>query len=90
MTGLTGLEQQALSAWHGTCEENNVLPFRIIAQWSRVSPSKVRRVVRSLARKGYVEITTGFSDEGKIMGRGYMPTGLGLTALQSLKENNHG
>lgn len=87
---LTDLEQQALFAWHGTCEENNVLSFDIIANWSRVPRPKVRRVVRSLARKGLVEITTGFSDEGMIMGRGYMPTPSGyavLTALQSSEQS---
>lgn len=78
---LTEDERFALKAWADTCEENNVLAFDTIANWSGVARPKVRRVVRSLARKGLLELTTGFGDEGQIMGRGYMPTRLGQTHI---------
>lgn len=81
---VTDAEQTALMAWRDTSVENNVLPFRLIGDWSGTPTSKVRRITRSLARKGFLELTTGFSDEGMIMGRGYMPTSTGMKAISAL------
>ena len=78
---LTPDESLTIMAWQSTSAENNVLPFKVIAEWSGVPLYKIRRIVRSLARKGLVEITTGFNDEGMIMGRGYMPTTRGYIEI---------
>jgi len=80
---LTDDERQTLRAWEGTSEENNVLPFSTISEWSMVPRHKIRRLVRSLARKGMLEIATGFSDDGMIMGRGYMPRKAGYEILKA-------
>lgn len=70
-----------MEAWRGTCEENNVLPFRTVAEFSEVPTHLVRRVVRALARKGMVEFCQmSWNDEGPC-GAGYMPTEAGYEYL---------
>ncbi len=79
---LTYNEKVALSAWQDTPEF--ILPFRSIGDRSGLEPGLVRRTVRSLARKGCVELGTGFDDDGYIAGRGYALTGAGLLELRAM------
>ena len=58
--------------------EGNCLYFKTIATMSGVEPDLVRRVTRSLARKGLAELVRGlFDDEGMVAGSGYCCTRAG-------------
>lgn len=65
--------------------EGNCLYFKTIASLSGIEPKKVRRVVRSLARKGLAEFTRGlFDDEGNVAGSGYCCTPAGKTLFEAI------
>jgi hypothetical protein len=50
---------------------------------------KVRRFVRSLARKGYLELIRGlFNDDGMLAGSGYTLTNEGRQYLKNLKKHD--
>lgn len=79
---LSAREDLALEAWAGTESDFGCLSFRAVAQRSSVEPHNVRRVVRSLARKGVTEFHRGlWSDEGDPRGSGYGLTDLGRSML---------
>src|SRR5690242_15607070 len=59
-------------------DDCDCLYFATIADKSGIEPSKIRRVVRSLARKGYAQYVRGlFDDEGQVAGSGYSCTRAG-------------
>lgn len=64
-----------------------VWTFNSIAECceSEVAKSDVRRIVRFLKRRGYVEYTRAFSeDDYKVNGSGHMITHQGITHLKDL------
>lgn len=76
MIKLSERETRALQVlsdhYHSDC---NCLYLRTIAEHSGVEPKLIRRVVRSLARKGMAELVRGlFDDDGRIVGSGYCCT----------------
>lgn len=78
---LTELERKALTAWD-ECVPGYGFGFRKAAERSGTPPHLIRRVVRSLARKGMVayERTLFFEDEPTISA-GYVLTEQGKALL---------
>ena len=67
--------------------ECNCLFFKTIASLSGVEKHLVRRVTRSLARKGLAEFIRGlFDDEGMVAGSGYCCTRAGKELSDQLTE----
>jgi hypothetical protein len=67
--------------------EGNCLYFRTIAEYAGIEPKRVRRIVRSLARKGYAEFVRGlFDDDGQAAGSGYCCTRAGYDRFQKIVE----
>ena len=65
--------------------EGNCLYFKTIGKLSGIEPDLVRRVTRSLARKGLAEYVRGlFDDEGMVAGSGYCCTRLGKETFDNL------
>lgn len=82
---LTILEQKALGAWACVAPGWGI-PFDIVSSYSGVPRDKIRRAVRSLARKGYLRLGAVFNqDDGKIAGRCYMTTEQGDRWIVELK-----
>lgn len=81
---LSEREKQALRVLAGAYHsEANCLYLSTIARLSEVEPKLIRRVVRSLARKGMAELVRGlFDDDGRIAGSGYCCTRAGREAMQ--------
>ena len=78
----TELEQKALTAWQDCGEDFGFLSFAAVAQRSGLERHRVRRVVRSLARKGIVQFQRGlWTDDGEMYGSGYGLTPAGRLAL---------
>ena len=78
---LTALERQALSAWEDTSEYGG-LHFAAIQKRSKIKPHLVRRVVRALARKGYVKFCRGmWTEDGEMYGSGYAITNTARAAI---------
>lgn len=76
----------ALLAWRGTNEENNVFSFGVVSRESGLERSKVRRIVRYLARKGLLQFCqVSWNDEGP-RGAGYMPTTAGYEEIAKWPE----
>lgn len=89
MTNLTENERQVFKAWIGTNEEGNVLSFAAVARRVGVHQATVRRFVRAIARKGFLEFCRmSWNDDGPC-GAGYMPTAAGLEALSLMQEPEH-
>lgn len=85
---LTALESKALMAWRD-CAEGYGFGFRRVAQKSETPPHNVRRVVRSLARKGMVEFErTLMSEDGEMFGAGYVVTARGLEKIRAMEDAN--
>lgn len=80
MTHLTDRQAQALKVW--TNCPDWVLPFATVSARSGIPSHQTRSVIRALARKGMVEIGTGFTEMALSRGRGYMPTAAGRAMLQ--------
>lgn len=79
MIKLSERETRALQVlsdvYHSDC---NCLYLKTIARLSGVERKIIRRVVRSLARKGMVELVRGlFDDDGRIAGSAYCCTQAG-------------
>lgn len=85
---LTELEARALKAWEDTCEDFDVISFDTVARYSGIERSKVRAVVRRLARKGItVFYRTSWTEDGEVHGAGYGLTKDGRAILNAkLKE----
>ena len=83
---LTAFEMTALSAWLDV-ETGYGFGFNTVAERSGIDRSKVRRVVRALARKGAVEYSRSlfWEDSGK-MGAGYSLTSKGESILRGYHE----
>lgn len=82
---LTGYEEKAFRAWEGTCEDFDVLSFKAVAEKAQIEPSKVRRAVRGLQRKGLTRfVRVSWTDEGVPYGAGY---GLTASGRQALKDS---
>jgi hypothetical protein len=80
---------EVLSDHYGA--EGPCLYFRTIAEIGGIDPKKVRRAVRSLARKGYAEYVRGlFDDEGKTAGSGYCCTRAGVDAFAAVTIDERG
>jgi len=57
-------------------------PFRPLMQRTRLKRAEVRRVCRSLARKGLAEFHRGlWNEDGEPVGSGYGATELGVAAV---------
>lgn len=54
-----------------------VLPFKAIANRTCIEVHIVKQHVRQLAKLGYLEVSTGFNEDGMIAGGGYRLTSLG-------------
>lgn len=69
---LTHLQRKALSAFQGH-ERGWGLPFKAISETGNVPLHLTRRVVRAVARKGYLEYLGPLWNEydGKLCGSGY-------------------
>lgn len=82
---LSEREHAVLFAMCDNLPSEYAAPFKSIATYVESSGGEceagnIRRVVRSLARKGYVELIRGlFSDDGYLNGSGYGPTREGRT-----------
>lgn len=64
------MQHYAESVTHGW-----VMPFGAMAELTGLSRPAVKRAIRQLAKLGYLELSTGFSeDTGLIAGSGYMLT----------------
>jgi hypothetical protein len=82
MVRLSFTEAATLKAWDGTGEDDNVLSFDLVSECSGVARTRVRRAVRSLARKGVLEFCRcSWNDEGQMCGAGYLPTDVGRAIL---------
>ena len=78
------LEMSVLMGWRWTGDDCNVLSFWKVHQESEVAIHKVRRAVRALARKGYLEYARmSWNDEGEFTGAGYKPTISGYTLIHA-------
>lgn len=74
-------EHKTLMAWKGTCEEDNVFSFAVVAREAEIPSGSVRRFVRALARKGMLQFCrVSWNDEGP-RGAGYMPTPQGYAHI---------
>lgn len=83
---LSLMEAKALSAWD-QCEVGFGFGFKVAANLSGVEEHRIRRAVRSLARKGAVEFKRCLWDEcdGEMLGAGYVLTKAGFQALRGSK-----
>lgn len=64
--------------------EGNCLYFKTIAESANIPLNRVRRTVRSLARKGFAEYVRGlFDSDGMVAGSGYCCTRAGYDLMQS-------
>ena len=84
---LSDRETRCLNAWDGI-DSGYCLNFRGISQRCTIEAHNVRRVVRSLARKGLLEFQRGLFDDcdGSVAGSGYGLTPLGEEVLNDLIE----
>ncbi len=84
--GLTALERRTLSAWEN-CSVGYGFGFKTASEQSGTPAYLIRRVVRSLARKGMLEYSRAlfWEDEPK-MGAGYTLTDLGQEAISDACE----
>lgn len=82
------LEAKVMLAWREYDGDLPYYSFKWIAACSNVPDHQVRRAVRALARKGFLELAKGlFTDEGTLAGSGYGPTRRGD---QWLKDHSGG
>lgn len=82
--GITPMKERILRHYvTKACEL--VLPFKSVARALKIDRPIAKRHVRQLAKMGYLELTTGFDEDGMIRGGGYMLTGKGY---EWGKENN--
>lgn len=80
---LSALENTALTAWHDTYADYDVLDFAAIAGRSGLPRGSVRRVVRAMARKGLTRFVRGcFSYDGEMAGSGYGLTDEGRKLME--------
>lgn len=91
-THLSDRESRCLRAWDGIGIEY-CLNFRGVGSRCNIEPHNIRRVVRSLARKGLLYFQRGLFDEydGTVAGSGYGLTQAGadyLAALASLDQES--
>jgi hypothetical protein len=79
---LSDREARCLHAWEDVGTEY-CLNFRGVSQRCTIEARNIRRVVRSLARKGLLEFQRGLFDEcdGSVAGAGYSLTPLGADLL---------
>lgn len=87
---LSKREQAVLLAMADHLPEDYAAPFKYIASYVEntgggCEPGNIRRVVRSLARKGYTEFVRGLMDEdGYLKGSGYAVTRKGVEWYRGL------
>jgi predicted transcriptional regulator len=92
MTNVSDLEMRVLEVLVDNDEW--CLPFDAISQYSGVERPRIRRIVRSLARKGLAELKHGLmDDDGKTAGSGYTSTPAGKSRfeweLQQIEKGKH-
>lgn len=72
MSDLSELQQKVFKAWAGMDRDFSIISFATTANRSGVDMKHIRRTVRALARKGYLEFCqSAWSDEGEMCGAGY-------------------
>lgn len=88
---LSDREVRCLRAWDGLGVEY-CLNFKGVGRRSDIEPHNIRRVVRSLARKGALYFQRGLFDEydGTVAGSGYGLTQIGADALAALSRHGEG
>lgn len=80
--GLTEAHRKVLTAWQFCHEDFGCLTFNTIASNSGVERSRIRRIVRHLARKGMTEFHRGlWTEDGMPAGSGYAITAAGRATL---------
>jgi len=83
---LSDREARCLIAWRGM-QQGYCLNFRGVAARCDVEPDNIRRVVRSLARKGLLSFERGlFNDDGELAGSGYGLTAAGEERLAAVSD----
>lgn len=87
---LSDRERRCLLAWEGVGPEY-CLNFKGVGRGCDIEPYNIRRVVRSLARKGLLYFQRGLFDEcdGSVAGSGYGLTAEGERFLESIAEPIH-
>jgi len=87
MTKLTENERQCMTAWLGTEYGWDYMPYWSIHERSQMTKRLVRRTTRQLARKGMVELSIVFDEDGKVRGSGYGTTPKGRTYLETIAKD---
>lgn len=78
---------KALAEAYSDYEDFCFLSFAGIASRSDIDPKKIRRSVRSLARKGLAQYGRGlWTDDGEVAGSGYACTKAGALAIEDMSE----
>lgn len=88
---LSARESRCLRAWEGV-EFGYCLNFKGVGRRSDIEPHNIRRVARSLARKGALYFQRGLFDEydGTVAGSGYGLTRIGADALAAPSRHGGG
>lgn len=64
-------------------------PMAVIGKDAGIPEHLTRRVIRAVARKGLIELTSLWDDDGQVRGRGYGLTDLGLREVIARTESSH-
>jgi hypothetical protein len=84
---LSATEAKVFKAWEGTQEDFGYLSFSATASRSGVELHRIRRSVRSIARKGLLEFGKGlWTEDGEVAGSGYGLTPAGRQYLDNLSD----
>lgn len=79
-------EEMVLIAWDNCDPDYGYFSFSLIATKSGVEKHRIRRAVRALSRKGFLQFAKGLTDEdGEFRGSGYGLTQDGFNFLNNLK-----
>ncbi|MFZ5713076.1 MAG: hypothetical protein ACOY3N_09570 [Bradyrhizobium sp.] len=72
-------------------DDENCLPSGFVASLTDLSLLQARRAIKSLQRRGYVELVRGiFNSDGEIAGSGYCCTPAGTQHLPQNRQADHG
>lgn len=82
---LSKLEASVFRAWEGVDADFGYLSFKAVSEDSGVELHRIRRAVRSIARKGLLQFSKGlWTDEGQLCGAGYGLTEAGKKYLNRI------
>jgi hypothetical protein len=82
---LSKTETAVFRAWEGVDADFGYLSFKAVSEDSGVEIHRIRRAVRSIARKGLLQFSKGlWTDEGQLYGSGYGLTEAGREHLNRL------